>query len=255
LAAALETGLVKVINEAIASAEGQTPVPRLANSYNSTRQQLTLTLLFMNAFGVRRPWDLRFYSGDGLALLSGRKLAYGYAHTERFLAQIAQVGAAECLTDSLAIWTSQLWPAQVPMYYVDGHKKPVYSDSLLPRGLVGRLDKVLGCRALTLLMDAEGHPLLVLTARGDQHLTTGLPVVVDRYEQAQGQGALAQIIVDREGMSGTLLKELSADRTVITLLRSDQYQGLDSFSQIGEFVPLQRLSGWLAHHGVRSMPA
>ena len=78
-------------------------------------------------------------------------------------------------------------------------------NSLLPRGLVGRLDKVLGCRALTLLMDAEGHPLLVLTASGDQHLTTGLPAVVDQYEQAQGQGSLAQIIIDREGMSGTLL--------------------------------------------------
>jgi hypothetical protein len=239
LAAAQETGLVKVINEAITSAEGETAPPRLVNSHSSTRQQLTLTLLFMNTFGVRRPWDLRAYSGDGLALLSGRKVAYGYAHTERFLAQLAQAGAAECLTDSLAFWTSRLWPTQVPMYYVDGHKKPVYSDSLVPRGLVGRLDKVLGCRALTLLMDAEGHPLLVLTARGDQHLTTGLPAVVDQYEQAHGQGSLAQIIVDREGMSGTFLKELSAERTVITLLRSDQYQGLDSFSQVGEFVPLE----------------
>lgn len=100
---------------------------------------------------------------------------------------------------------------------MDGHKKPVYSDSLLPRGLVGRLGKILGCRALTLLMDAAGHPLLVLTTRGDQHLTTGLPTVVDRYEQVVGKAALANIIVDREGMSGAFLKDLSAKRTVITL--------------------------------------
>jgi hypothetical protein len=235
LAAAQESGLVEVLNEVVT----ESSVPRLANSHSSTRQQLMLTLLFMNVFEVRRAWDLRSYSGDGLALLSERKRAYGYVHTERFLTQIAQSGLAERLTDSLAAWTSQLWPVQDSLYYVDGHKKPVYSDSLLPRGLVGRLDKILGCRALTLLMDAAGHPLLVLTARGDQHLTLGLPAIVERYEQALGQGALAQIIVDREGMSGAFLKELSADRTVITLLRSDQYQGLDSFSQVGDFVPLE----------------
>lgn len=235
MAAAEVTGLVKVLNETAA----ESSVPRLAQSQRRTRQQLLLTLLFMNVFAVQRPWDLRSYSGDGLALLSGRKRAYGYAHTERFLAQMAQSGAAERLTDSLAHWTSQLWPAQTPLYYIDGHKKPVYSDSLLPRGLVGRLGKILGCRALTLLMDVAGHPLLVLTARGDQHLTTGLPAVVERYEQAVGKGKLATIIVDREGMSGPFLKELSADRTVITLLRSDQYKGLESFSQVSDFVPLE----------------
>ena len=96
-----------------------------------------------------------------------------------------------------------------------------------------------GCRALTLLMDAAGHPLLVVTARGDQHLTTGLPTVVERYEQVVGKAALANIIVDREGMSGAFLKELSAERTVITLLRSDQYRGLDSFSKVGDFIPLE----------------
>ncbi len=197
-----------------------------------------LTLLFMNVFQVQRAWDLRFYSGDGLALLSGRQSAYGYAHTERFLAQIAQSGAAERSTDSLARWSSQLWPAQEVLYYIDGHRKPVYSDSLLPRGLVGRLDKILGCRALTLLMDAAGHPLLVETARGDQHLTIGAPAIIERYEQTAGNGKLAKIIVDREGMSAEFLKALSERRTVITLLRSNQYKGLDSFSNVGDFMPL-----------------
>jgi len=213
-------------------------VPRLVKSQSRTRQQLLLTLLFMNVAQVQRPWDLRFYSGDGLALLSGRKRAYGYAHTERFLSQIAQSGTAEPLTDSLARWSSQLWRVEEVLCYLDGHKKPVYSDSLLPRGLVGRLDKILGCRALTLLMDASGHPLLVETARGDQHLTIGAPTLIERYERAAGKGKLATIIIDREGMSAEFLKALSEARTVITLLRSNQYKGLDSFSHVGEFVPL-----------------
>ena len=35
--------------------------------------------------------------------------------------------------------------------YVDGHRKPVYSDVLIPRGLIGRLGVILGCRALVLM--------------------------------------------------------------------------------------------------------
>lgn len=113
---------MQVLNEAVA----ESAVPRLEKSYRTTRQHLMLTLLFMNIFGVQRPWDLRSYTGDGLALLSGRQSAYGYAHTERFLTQIAQSGVAERLTTSMAQWTSQLWSAgATAVYYVDGHKKPV----------------------------------------------------------------------------------------------------------------------------------
>src|SRR6266581_8635458 len=46
----------------------------------------------------------------------------------------------------------------VPVFYVDGHRKPVYADALIPRGLIGRTGKILGCRALVVLHDREGHP-------------------------------------------------------------------------------------------------
>jgi hypothetical protein len=39
-------------------------------------------------------------------------------------------------------------PGSESYLYIDGHRKPVYSDVLLPRGLIGRLGVVLGCRAL-----------------------------------------------------------------------------------------------------------
>ncbi len=66
----------------------------------------------------------------------------------------------------------------VPVFYVDGHRKPVYADALIPRGLIGRTGKVLGCRALVVLYDQEGHPLLVTTHWVDQHLTLGLPAML-----------------------------------------------------------------------------
>jgi hypothetical protein len=72
----------------------------------------------------------------------------------------------------------------VPVCYVDGHRKPVYAAALIPRGLIGRTGKILGCRALGVLHDQEGHPLVVTTHRGDQHLTLGLPAILTQYEQA-----------------------------------------------------------------------
>jgi hypothetical protein len=124
---------------------------RLAHLSCTSRRMLVLTLLFLGVVGLRRTWDLRGYTGDALALLSGRQRAYGYFHMERLLSQMAQANQAETLTDALASWTAQLWRpsaaeplGQCAAYYIDGHRKPVYTDVLIPRGLVERLSVVLG---------------------------------------------------------------------------------------------------------------
>jgi len=212
-----------------------------------TLRALLLTLLFLTAVGLRRTWDLRSYTGDALALLTGRVWAYGYRHVERFLAWLARAGAADRLTDALARWTTQLWQpaasmAVTPAYYsIDGHRKPVYTDERIPRGLIGRTGAIEGCRALVLLHDAQGHLLLATTHRGDQHLTIGLPQVLARYAHATGCPTIDHVVVDREGMGGDFLAGLvTAGCTVITILRADQYDGLTSFTDIGAFVPLVR---------------
>lgn len=246
LAAATETTLISQLCEALPT-ESATALPPLAGSSAALRQRLLLTLLFLGAVGLQRTWDLRGYTADGLALLTGRKRAYGYHYTEAFLSQVAHSDGAERLTDALARWTTQLWhprdeAAEQPRSltcYVDGHRKPVYTDVLIPRGLVGRLSTVLGCRALVLLHDAQGHPLLVTTHRGDQHLTVGLPLILAHYEQIVDQVQVNRIIVDREGMAAEFLASLhAAGRTMVTVLRTDQYQDLASFSEMGAFVPL-----------------
>ena len=138
---------------------------------------LVLTLLFLGVVGLRRTWDLRGYTGGALALLSGRNRAYGYFHTERLLSQMARMNQAEPLTNALAAWTTQLWhpPEQQPLgnstaYYIDGHRKPVYTERLIPRGLVGRLRTVLGCRTLEDLTLHE-RAMYELDNRKDQVMT------------------------------------------------------------------------------------
>jgi len=223
------------------------PSSRLAHSQPVTLRSQLLTLLFLEAAGLRRTWDLRSYTGQALALLTGRCLAYGYRHTERFLAELGKSGADEPLTEALAKWTASLWKQPlrskdypVPIFYIDGHRKAVYAYHLIPRGLVGRLGKILGCRALVVLHYQEGHPRLVMTYRGDQHLTIGLPAIITRYEQAANLQNIERVVVDREGMAAEFLSTLASEgRKVVTLLRTDQDVGLESFREVGEFVPLQ----------------
>jgi hypothetical protein len=50
-----------------------------------------LTLLFLGAVGLHRTWDLRGYTADGLALLTGRKRAYGFLPSCHVLTRIQPV--------------------------------------------------------------------------------------------------------------------------------------------------------------------
>ena len=246
LAAAHETGLLCKLQTAIASCEPTAARSLLSSSPHCLRQ-LMLTLLFFPLGGLHRTHDLRSYTGNALAVVTGRHRAYGYCHTERFLSQLAKTKGSEALTTTLGSWTTHLWEEgfqdageeALPCFYIDGHRKPVYADCLIPRGLIGRTGKILGGRALVLLHDEQGHPRLATTSRGDHHLTVGLPQVLARYEQAGGKTAHARIIVDREGMAALFLRDLTeAGHTIVTLLKTNQYEGLTSFTNVGEFVPL-----------------
>jgi len=223
-------------------------IPGLSPPNPEVVARLLLTLLFLPVAGLARTWDLRSYTGTMLAVLTGRQRAYSQRYAERFLARLAHAGAAEHLTEVMAQWTWSLWhaeqtrsdqPTDPAVFYVDGHRKAVYSDVLVPRGPVGKLGgKILGCRELVVLHDADGHPLLATTHRGDHHLTRGLPQMLHCYEQATGQTLMRRIVVDREGMAADFLAQLQQEgRQVVTLLRSDQYEAEGSFEQVGEWQP------------------
>ena len=247
LAAAQQTGLLEALVKAIMEVADPT-IPGLSPPNPAVIARLVLTLLFLPVAGLARTWDLRGYTGTMLALLSGRERAYSQRYTERFLARLAAVGTANRLTEVLARWTWSLWqteqicsePSASPaVFYVDGHRKAVYSDVLLPRGPVGKLGgKILGSRELVVLHDADGHPLLATTQRGDCHLTVGAPQMLHSYEQAIGQAHVQRVVVDREGMASEFLAQQKLEgRQVITLLKADQYAGEESFDQVGEWHP------------------
>jgi hypothetical protein len=256
LAAAYQTGFLAKLGTAIQRVATTAPSSSLPLNL-AVIERLLLTLLFLPVAGLARTWDLRTYTGTLLALVTGRGCGYSYAYVEQFLSRLAHAQADEGLTDAVAQWTWALWHDKQPheeqeqeeqkaVFYVDGHRKAVYSDGLVPRGPVGKLGgKILGCRELVVLHDQEGHPLLVNTHRGDQHLTIGVPQLLQRYEQATDLVHLDCLVVDREGMAAEFLFQLhSQGRRVVTLLRSNQYEDEGSFTDVGEWLRLSLGSGW-----------
>src|SRR5947209_19973330 len=101
--------------------------------------------------------------------------AYGYRYTEAFLSQLARADGAERFTDALASWNTHLWHstedtggAEHPSAitgYIDGHSKPMYSQVLIPRGLISSLSIVLSCGEYMFSHDEHGHPLFATTTR------------------------------------------------------------------------------------------
>ena len=71
LAAATETKLITQLCEALPT-KSATARPPLVGSSAVLHQRLLLTLLFLGIVGLQRTWDLRDYTADGLALLTGR---------------------------------------------------------------------------------------------------------------------------------------------------------------------------------------
>ncbi len=229
LAAARETALLARLEEVLPmkqqnSSVSQPSPPRLFHPQRS----LLLTLLFLPAVGLHRLWELRSYTGRELTLLTGRAHPYSYRHTERFLLQLSAAQADQALTEALARWRASVWQVgersreASSSFYVDGHRKPVYTETLIPRGLIGRLGKIAGCRALVLLHDEQGHPLLVTTHRGDLHLTQSMPPLLTSYEQVTESTHLSNLVVDREAMAADFLAQMNAEGRAMTTIRKHE---------------------------------
>ena len=103
LTAAHETDLLSQLEVALPMKQQQAPVQEPAPEQLFQPQlRLLLTLLFLNAVGLQRPWDLRNYTGSELGLLTGRQQPYSYRHVERFLRILALANADEAFTAALA---------------------------------------------------------------------------------------------------------------------------------------------------------
>ncbi len=74
------------------------------------------------------------YTADSLALLTGRKRAYGYRYTEAFLSQVAYADGADSFTSALAWWSTRVF--HPPQALAEDTAQPHTLTRLLSMGIV-----------------------------------------------------------------------------------------------------------------------
>lgn len=217
-------------------------------SSQSARERHLLTLMEMPVLELFKPHDLNTYSGTSLGLTTGRGRPYSADEMAHFVSSCVQTGGDETLTAAAAQWATQLWDLETergsdgPTYlYWDWHVKTVYSDYRVPRSKHGTNGRIVGARKQLMLHDEAGHLLLLRTYRGDTHLIEGMKDGGAYYEGLAESHRLTHQIFDREGLSVVYFKELTDDEEVerqfTTCLRSNQYDGVESFDLRGSFQP------------------
>ncbi|MFQ5814377.1 MAG: hypothetical protein ACE5I2_14465 [Anaerolineae bacterium] len=245
--------LTRSLERAVEQSEEGTTLRGMSSQ--TTRERHLLTLLAMPVLSLFKPCALNTYSGTALGLLTGRHRPYSADEMDHFITSCVRVGWTEPLTADAAGWATQLWatnepqatdalsPAEgdVPAHlYWDWHVKTVYSDYHLPRTEHGTSQRIVGARKQLMLHDEAGHLLFMCTYRGDTHLIDGMVDGTAYYEGLAESQRLTHQIFDREGLSVAHFKELiNEGRQFITCLRSNQYDGLDSFDLHGSFQPFR----------------
>ena len=218
-------------------------------SNQDSRERHLLTLVMMPGLGLFRPYELNTYTGTTLGLLTERHRPYSADDMEHFVLSCVRLGWTEPLSANVAAWATQLWgtsdpsKSNTPPYlYWDWHVKAVYSSYHVPRTKHGTSDRIVGARKQLMLHDAKGHLLFMRTYRGDTHLIDGMVNGTAYYEGLTESQRLTHQIFDREGLSVAHFKNLVGGedrREFITCLKSNQYEGLDSFELSSPFAPFR----------------
>lgn len=226
-----EKAILEVIQNRLK--EGPNGDRRIYSHKTPTLLRYIRTLYFLPAFDMERPIELDDYKGKTLgAITSPDRRHAGYRTTDRFLRELASLGAGTDMSLSLAgCYYKTFYGIEEMPIYVDGHFKAVWTLKNVPRGIHGMMDRVMPGLKQVFLNGQDGHPLLHKTCPGDRHLTKELLPIVRDFEHAIGRVVVNVVVFDGEGCSLRVFKafdRLNKRREnkiyPLTVLDSNQYR-------------------------------
>ena len=194
------------------------------------------SLIYMPIFQMERIWHFKtVYPREGLGYLSGSGLPYKYHTMDNFLREIPQLDIDKALSRDLArryieIFHLTFETEEEQTFYIDCHKKVLWTKKNVPKGLHITRNKILKCLDVYFIHDCNGMPILPWSRPGDSHLVNELLPIVQELEKAVGKKIVKLVIFDREGVSVALFTEITAKgKRFITILKENQYASEDDF--------------------------
>jgi len=192
------TGLLEVFAETYG---------RLRNGFYGLRS-VVLTLLFLALLRDPRAEGLTRLTPADLGRLLGLDRAPEVKTLRRKLGELAAYRRGAALQSALAGAHAAARPDAIGYLMIDGHMRAYFGTRDLQKTHVARLHMAARATAETWVADADGQPVMVITAAPSASLAGEIQQLLPALRATVGTHRSATLIFDRGGWSPTLLKKI-----------------------------------------------
>jgi hypothetical protein len=194
---------------------------RLRNGFYGL-QPVVLTLLFLALLRDPRAEGLTRLTPADLGRLLGLDRAPEVKTLRRKLGELAAYRRGAVLQGALAAAHAAARPDAIGYLMIDGHMRAYFGTRDLQKTHVARLHMAARATAETWVADADGQPVMVITAVPSSSLAGEIERLLPALRATVGTQRRATLIFDRGGWSPALLKKIiGADFDVICWRKGD----------------------------------
>ena len=210
------TGLLEVFSDTYG---------RLRNGFYGLRP-VVLTLLFLALLRDPRAEGLTRLTPANLGRLLGLDRAPEVKTLRRKLGELAGYRRGAQLQSALAAAHAAARPDAIGYLMIDGHMRAYFGTRDLQKTHVARLHMAARATAETWVADADGQPVMVITAVPSSSLAAEIKRLLPQLRATVGADRSATLIFDRGGWSPALLKRIVDAKFDLICWRKGDFQPL-----------------------------
>ena len=180
---------------------------RLRNGFYGLRP-VVLTVLFLALLRDPRAEGLTRVSTADLGRLLGLDRAPEVKTLRRKLGELAGYRRGAALQSALAAAHATARPDAIGYLMIDGHMRAYFGTRDLQKTHVARLHMAASATTETWVGDADGQPVMVVTAEPSASLVSEIGRLLPALRATVGPDRSATLIFDRGGWSPALLKKI-----------------------------------------------
>ena len=198
---------------------------RLRNGFYGLRP-VVLTLLFLALLRDPRAEGLSRVTPADLGRLLGLDRAPEVKTVRRKLGELAGYRRGAALQSALAAAHAAARPDAIGYLMIDGHMRAYFGTRDLQKTHVARLHMAARATAETWVADADGQPVMVITAAPSSSLAGEIERLLPQLRATVGTHRSATLIFDRGGWSPSLLKKIVDAKFDLICWRKGDFQPL-----------------------------
>ena len=187
---------------------------------------VVLTLLFLALLRDPRAEGLTRLTPADLGRLLGLDRAPEVKTLRRKLGELAGYRRGAALQGALAAAHAAARPDAIGYLMIDGHMRAYFGTRDLQKTHVARLHMAARATAETWVADADGQPVMVITAAPSSSLAGEIEQLLPQLRATVGAHRSATLIFDRGGWSPSLLKKIVDARFDLICWRKGDFQPL-----------------------------